>query len=75
VRERYASDLSDTEFGLIKPLLPVLKKRGRKPVDARIISNALLDLIRCAICARSSRLIARNRTYVWRDSGLSGQIV
>ena len=31
IRERYSSDLSESEFALIFPLLPVPKRRGRKP--------------------------------------------
>jgi hypothetical protein len=47
IRERYASDLSDAEFALIKPHLPAPKPRGRKPTDDRAILNALFYLIRC----------------------------
>jgi hypothetical protein len=32
IRERYASDLSDQEFALIRPLLPDPKPLGRKPL-------------------------------------------
>ena len=41
IRERYSSDLSDAEFGLIFPLLPTRKRRGRRPTCAREILNAL----------------------------------
>ena len=81
VRERYASDLSDAEFALIEPLLPAAKKRGRKPVGARIILNALLYLIRCGCPWRylpkdfPPFTTVQNRFYAWRDSGLWGQIV
>ena len=81
VRERYASDLSDSEFALIEPLLPAAKKRGRKPVGARIILNALLYLIRCGCPWRylpkdfPPFTTVQNRFYAWRDSGLWGQIV
>ena len=33
IRERYSSDLSDTEFGLIFPLLPTRKRLGRRPTS------------------------------------------
>src|SRR5271163_5367417 len=46
IRERYSSDLSDAEFGLIFPLLPTRKRRGRRPTCAREILNALFYLIR-----------------------------
>ena len=42
IRERYSSDLSDAEFGLIFPLLPTRKRRGRRPTCAREILNAVL---------------------------------
>ena len=42
IRERYSSDLSDAEFGLIFPLLPAPKRRGRKPTCARDIERAVL---------------------------------
>jgi hypothetical protein len=37
IRERYASDLSDEEYALIRPVLPQAKPRGRKPTDARAV--------------------------------------
>ena len=37
IRARYSSDMSDTEFALIAPLLPPAKRRGRKPTDPRAI--------------------------------------
>src|SRR5580700_2066872 len=46
IRERYSSDLSESEFALIFPLLPAPKRRGRKPTCAREILNALFYLIR-----------------------------
>jgi transposase len=44
--ERYASDLSDEEFALVRPLLPAAKPCGRKPTDPRAILNALFYLVR-----------------------------
>jgi transposase len=41
-RRRYASDLTDAEWGGIPPLLPKPAWRGRKPrVDLREIVNAI----------------------------------
>ena len=40
IRERYSSDLSESEFALIFPLLPAPKRRGRKPTCAREIRHA-----------------------------------
>ncbi len=46
IRERYSSDLSESEFALIFPLLPAPKRRGRKPTCAREIRNGtLLDYL------------------------------
>ena len=33
IRERYASDVADEEYDLIKPLLPDRKPLGHKPTD------------------------------------------
>jgi hypothetical protein len=43
IRERYAGDLSDEEFALVQPLLPVRKSCGRRPADPRAILNALFS--------------------------------
>ena len=45
--KRYPSDLTDKEWEQIKPLLPKLPKRGRKPaVDLREIINAIRYIAR-----------------------------
>lgn len=45
--ERYASDVSDDEYGLIEPLLPPAKHGGRKrTTDLREVLNAILYLVR-----------------------------
>ena len=54
IRERYSSDLSDAEFGLIFPLLPTRKRRRRRPTCAREILNALFYLIRSGTLRRAS---------------------
>ena len=44
---RYASDVTDDEYGLIKPLLPPAKRDGRRrATDLREVLNAILYLIR-----------------------------
>ena len=44
---RYASDVTDDEFGLIEPLLPPAKRGGRRrTADLREVLNAILYLIR-----------------------------
>lgn len=81
IRTRYASDLSDAEFALIKPLLPARKSRGRKPTDAREILNALFYIVRTGCPWRylpkdfPPFTTVQNRFYAWRDSGLWEQIV
>ena len=81
IRARYSSDLSDAEFALIFPLLPVRKRRGRKPACAREILNALFYLIRSGCAWRllpkdfPPFTTVQNRFYAWRDSGLWTQIV
>ena len=46
-RRRYPSDLSDTEWERIKPLLPKPARHGRRPkVDLREILNAIRYLAR-----------------------------
>jgi len=75
IRERYASDLSDEECALIRPLLPDPKPLGRKPTDARSILNALFYMIRCGCPWRylpkdfPPFTTVQNRFYAWRDSG------
>src|SRR5271155_1503068 len=81
IRERYSSDLSDAEFGLIFPLLPTRKRRGRKPTCAREILNALFYLIRSGCPWRllpkdfPPFTTVQNRFYAWRNNGLWTQIV
>jgi putative transposase len=39
----YASDLTDTEWGLIEPFMPPPNRRGRpRQQDLRVVVNALL---------------------------------
>ena len=45
-RKPYPSDLSDSEWEIVKPLLPQAKNRGRKrETDQREIVNAILYLL------------------------------
>ena len=47
VNTRYASDVTDDEFGLIAPLLPSARRGGRpRTTDLRKVLNAILYLIR-----------------------------
>lgn len=46
-RKSYSTDLTDEEWGLLRPLLPADKSRGRKrTVDLREILNAIFYIIR-----------------------------
>lgn len=42
----YPTCLSDTEWNLIKPLLPDAAKRGRKPKNRRLVLNAIFYILR-----------------------------
>jgi len=47
LNDRYASDVTDDEFGLIEPLLPSAKRGGRqRSTDLREVLNAILYLVR-----------------------------
>jgi putative transposase len=46
-RKAYSTDLTDTQWGLIEPFMPLPKKRGRKrEVDLREVVNAILYISR-----------------------------
>ena len=47
LNDRYASDVTDDEYGLIEPLLPSPKRGGRqRTTDLREVLNAILYLVR-----------------------------
>jgi putative transposase len=46
----YPTDLTDTQWQLLQPLLPPPKKRGRKPADRRRLLSALFYILRAG-CA------------------------
>jgi len=81
VRSRYSSDMSDTEYALISPLLPARPRRGRRPTDARLILDAVFYLLRSGCPWRllpkdfPPFTTVQNRFYAWRDRGLWTQIV
>lgn len=43
---KYPTDLTDRQWQKIRPLLPKLARRGRKPLDRRLVINAILYVIR-----------------------------
>ena len=47
LNDRYASDVTDDEYGLIEPLLPPSRRGGRRrTADLREVLNAILYLVR-----------------------------
>ena len=45
----YATDLTDAQWSLLRPMLPPLSKRGRPPIDRRLIINALLYIAKAGV--------------------------
>lgn len=45
----YETDLTDGQWGLLKPMLPPPSKKGRPPTDRRMILNAILYVLRGGI--------------------------
>jgi putative transposase len=43
---QYPSDLTDTEWKILQPLLPPRRKRGRPPTDRRLVLNAIRYVLR-----------------------------
>jgi putative transposase len=43
---QYPSDVTDRQWQLIRPLLPTRAKRGRPPLDRRVVLNAILYVVR-----------------------------
>lgn len=46
MRPEYPSNLTDRQWQIIKPLLPKPARRGRKPIDRRLILDAIMYLLR-----------------------------
>ena len=81
IRDRYSSDFPDAEFELVAPFFPAPKRRGRKPLDLRVILNAVLYLLRAGCPWRMLPkdfppfTTVQNRFYAWRDNGLWTEVV
>ena len=58
----YPTDLTETQWQQIEPLLPRPKRRGRPPVDRRLVIHALLYLLRSGC---SWRMLPREFPH-WR---------
>jgi putative transposase len=46
VERHYASDLTDRQWQIIRPYLPPVRRRGRRPICRRRIINAILYIVR-----------------------------
>lgn len=46
MERQYLTDMTDQQWHKIKPLLPKLSKRGRKPLDRRWVLNAIFYVVR-----------------------------
>ena len=45
-RTQYSSDLTNRQWQLIRQLLPKRSRRGRRPIDRRLVINAILYVVR-----------------------------
>jgi len=75
--KRYASDLTDAEWGIIEPLLPPAARHGRPRKWAmREVANALFYLLRSGCAWRMlpkdfpPMTTVQHYFYAWRDKGL-----
>ena len=67
---RYASDLTDAEWGLIEPLIPPAKRGGNKrSVDMRAVVDGLMYILStgCQWRALPKDLLARSTVYDYFD--------
>jgi putative transposase len=73
---RYASDLTDREWDILGPFMPVRSRVGRpRQVDLRAVVNAILYILRTGCQWRAlpkdfpSRSTVQGYFYRWRDDG------
>jgi putative transposase len=73
---RYASDMTDAEWGLIKPSMPERQRLGRpRKVDLRAVVNAILYILATGCQWRAlpkefpPRSTVQGYFYRWRDDG------
>jgi len=76
VRKPYATDLTDEQWDLLRPLLPAAKPGGRpRSVDLREVMNAILYLVRtgCSWRLIPHDLVPWGTAWAyfrrWRDDG------
>lgn len=46
---QYATDLTDAQWAVLRPMLPPTSKRGRPPIDRRLFINALLYIAKAGV--------------------------
>jgi len=73
---RYASDMTDEEWGIIAPLLPVKRRRGRpRTTDLRAVVNAIFYIAEAGCQWRMLPkdfppfTTVQSYFYQWRDDG------
>jgi len=78
---RYASDLTDAEWGLIEPHMPAAKPLGRpREIELRAVLDAILDIARTGCQWRMLPkdfppfTTVQGYFYDWRDDGLFEKI-
>ena len=79
--QRYASDLTDAEWGVIDPWMPTRKRLGRpREIDLRAVMNAILYMLRSGCQWRMLPkdfppfTTVQGYFYEWRDNGLFERI-
>ena len=81
MRKRYPSDLTDQQWALIEPLIPVHKVGRPREVDMREVLNTILYLTRsgCQWDMLPHDLLPKSTVYdhfaQWRDDGTWQQIL
>jgi len=76
VRQHYASDLTDRQWQIIRPYLPPVHRRGRRPICRRWVVNAILYVVRTGCQWRMLPSSFPNWSTVygifwrWRNEGL-----
>lgn len=76
VKRHYASDLTDRQWQIIRPYLPPVRRRGRRPICRRRVVNAILYVVRTGCQWRMLPAGFPNWSTVygifwrWRNEGL-----
>ena len=76
----YDTDLTDSQWEYLQPMLPTASQRGRPPTDRRVVLNAILYVLKGGIAWRllPSDFPPWQTVYgyywQWRNNGLWEQI-